>query len=54
MNRTPCDTRPYPEPPAHPLWHQHSSHLRPLTAKQQRRNRALLELASRSHRSAAA
>ncbi|MER5501309.1 hypothetical protein ABT096_29470 [Streptomyces sp. NPDC002561] len=46
----------YPEPPAHPLWHQHGPRPRPVTAEQQRRNRdlLLLELAARPHRPLAA
>jgi len=35
----------YPEPPASPLWHRAGPKARPLTPKQQKRNRELLLLA---------
>jgi hypothetical protein len=40
----------YPEPPAHPLWHRHGPKPRPLTPKQQQRNRELLLLAQHTPR----
>ncbi|WP_225638153.1 hypothetical protein [Streptomyces solaniscabiei] len=44
----------YPEPPASPLWHRHGAKARPLTDAQRKRNRELLDLASRRPRRTAA
>ncbi|MFF9497219.1 hypothetical protein [Streptomyces flaveolus] len=44
----------YPEPPASALWHRHGAKARPLTDAQRKRNRELLDLASRRPRSTAA